>query len=108
MIPSTAIGCRFAGVTARLLLRTAAAAAGGTVVLLSATIAFAIGLAQFTGLPAVPLMLAFSPGGMAEMSLIAIAIGADAAFVVTHHVVRIFMIVVFAPLAFKLMARGRR
>lgn len=108
VVIGTAIGCRFAGVTARLLLRTAAAAAGGTVVLLSATIAFAIGLAQLTGLPAVPLMLAFSPGGLAEMSLIAIAIGADAAFVATHHVVRIFMIVVFAPLAFKLMGRGRR
>lgn len=108
VVIGTAIGCRFAGVTAGLLLRTAAAAAGGTVVLLSATIAFAIGLAQLTGLPAVPLMLAFSPGGLAEMSLIAIAIGADAAFVATHHVVRIFMIVVIAPLAFKLMRRGCR
>ena len=91
-----------------VLSRTAAAAAGGTVVLLSATILFAVGLSQMTGLPVVALTLAFSPGGLAEMSLIAIAIGADAAFVVTHHVVRIFMIVVFAPLAFKLMARGRR
>jgi membrane AbrB-like protein len=108
VVVGTAIGCRFAGVTTRLLLRTAAAAAGGTVVLLSATIAFAMTLAQLTGLPAVPLVLAFSPGGLAEMSLIAIAIGADAAFVATHHVVRIFLIVVLAPLAFKLMRpRGR-
>ncbi len=108
VVVGTAIGCRFAGVTTRLLLRTAAAAAGGTAVLLSATLAFAIGLARVTGLPAVPLVLAVSPGGLAEMSLIAIAIGADAAFVATHHVVRIFMIVVFAPLAFRLMRRGRR
>ncbi len=107
VVVGTAIGCRFAGVTTRLLLRTAAAAAGGTVVLLSATLAFAIGLSQVTGLPAVPLVLAFSPGGLAEMSLIAIAIGADAAFVATHHVVRIFMIVVIAPLAFRLMRRRR-
>ena len=42
------------------------------------------------------------------MSLIAIAVGADAAFVATHHVVRIFMIVVIAPLAFQLMRRGGR
>ena len=89
------------------MLRTAAAAAGDTVVLLCATLAFAMGLAQLTGLPTVPLVLAFSPGGLAEMSLIAIAIGADAAFVATHHVVRIFLIVVIAPLAFKLMRRGR-
>lgn len=107
VVVGTAIGCRFAGVTARLLLRTAAAAAGGTAVLLSATLAFAFALAQVTGLPVVALTLAFSPGGLAEMSLIAIAIGADAAFVATHHVVRIFMIVVFAPLAFKLMRRPR-
>ncbi len=105
IVIGTAIGCRFAGVTIRLLLRTAAVAAGGTAVLLSATIAFAMGLAQLTGLPAVPLMLAFSPGGLAEMSLIAIAIGADAAFVATHHVVRIFLIVVIAPLAFKFRRR---
>ena len=68
---------------------------------------FAIGLAQVTGLPVVPLMLAFSPGGLAEMSLIAIAIGADAAFVATHHIVRIFLVIVIAPLAFKLMRRRR-
>jgi hypothetical protein len=60
-----------------------------------------------TGLPVVALMLAFAPGGLAEMSLIAIAIGADAAFVATHHVVRIFLIVVLAPLAFRFVKRGR-
>ncbi len=89
------------------LPRLPAAAAGGTVVLLSATLVFAMALAQVTGLPVVALVLAFSPGGLAEMSLIAIAIGADAAFVATHHVVRIFMIVVIAPLAFRLMRRER-
>ncbi len=62
-----------------------------------------MGLAQVSGLPAVPLTLAFSPGGLAEMSLIAIAIGA--AFVATHHVVRIFLIVVIAPHAFRLLRR---
>ncbi|MEE8499200.1 MAG: AbrB family transcriptional regulator [Kiloniellales bacterium] len=107
VVIGTAIGCRFAGVSTRLLSRTVVAAAGGTVVLLSATIAFALALAELTGLPVVALMLAFSPGGLAEMSLIAIAIGADAAFVATHHVVRIFLIVVLAPLAFRVMKRRR-
>jgi membrane AbrB-like protein len=108
VVVGTAVGCRFAGVSTRLLVRSIVAAAGGTVVLLAATIAFALTLAQVTGLPAVALMLAFSPGGLAEMSLIAIAIGADAAFVATHHIVRIFLIVVLAPLAFRLIKRGRR
>jgi len=107
LVVGTAIGCRFAGVGFRLLSRTVVAAAGGTVVLFAATVAFALVLAQATGLPAVALMLAFAPGGLAEMSLIAIATGADAAFVATHHVVRIFLIVVLAPLAFRLVKRGR-
>ena len=108
VVVGTAIGCRFAGVSTALLARAVVAAAGGTVVLLAATIGFALVLAQATGLPAVALMLAFAPGGLAEMSLIAIATGTDAAFVATHHVVRIFLVVVFAPLAFRFMRRRRR
>ncbi len=107
VVVGTAIGCRFAGVSARLLTRAILGAAGGTAVLLGATIAFAVVLSRATGLPAVPLSLAFAPGGLAEMSLIAIAINADAAFVATHHVARIFLIVVLAPLAFRLTRRRR-
>jgi uncharacterized membrane protein AbrB (regulator of aidB expression) len=45
--------------------------------------------------------LAFAPGGLAEMSLIAFALAIDAAFVAAHHVLRIAMIVVAAPLIFR-------
>jgi membrane AbrB-like protein len=107
VVVGIAIGCRFAGVTLRLIGRTLLAAAGGTVVLLTATILFALGLSGALDLPGEALILAFSPGGLAEMSLIAIAIGADAAFVATHHIVRIFLIVVFAPAAFRLLTRRR-
>ena len=51
------------------------------------------------GLPIAALVLAFAPGGLAEMSLIALALGVDPAFVSSHHVVRIFLVVVLAPLA---------
>ncbi len=105
VVVGTAIGSRFAGVTIRLIGRTVLAAAGGTVVLLSATLAFALGLNRALGLPGEALVLGFAPGGLAEMSLIAIAIGADAAFVATHHLVRIFLVVVFAPAAFRLLGR---
>jgi membrane AbrB-like protein len=106
VVVGTAIGCRFAGVGVGLIRRAVVAAAGGTVVLMAASIAFAFGLNALTGLPTEALVLAFAPGGLAEMSLIAIAVSADAAFVATHHVVRIFLIVVCAPLVFRLM-RGR-
>ncbi len=38
------------------------------------------------------------------MTLIALALGVDPAFVSTHHVVRIFLVVILAPMAFKLIA----
>jgi len=104
-----AIGARFAGVSPRTIGRALLAAVGATAVLLAATVACALVLTALVGLPLRPLVLAFSPGGLAEMSLIALAIGADAAFVATHHIVRICLIVVLAPATFRLLARrGRR
>jgi membrane AbrB-like protein len=105
IVVGSAIGCRFAGVAFGAIARTALAAAGGTVVLVAVTLLIAMALHAATGLPASALILAFSPGGLAEMSLIAIALSMDAAFVATHHIVRIFLIVVLAPLAFRLLDR---
>ncbi len=107
VVIGTAIGCRFAGTTLRMIRRAVAASLGSTAILLGINAAFAVALHNALDLPAAALMLAYAPGGLAEMSLIAIAIGTDAAFVATHHIVRIFLIVVLAPLAFKVLARAR-
>jgi len=107
VVIGTAIGCRFAGTTARMIRRAVVTALGSTVILLAINIAFAVALHNALDLPAAALMLAYAPGGLAEMSLIAIAVGTDAAFVATHHIVRIFLIVVFAPMTFRLLARAR-
>ncbi len=104
LVVGSAIGCRFAGVPVKRVLRAIAAAAGSTVLMLAVTVAFSLGVRALTGLPAAALVLAFAPGGLAEMSLIALALGVDPAFVSTHHVVRIFLVVVLAPMAFKLFA----
>jgi uncharacterized membrane protein AbrB (regulator of aidB expression) len=42
-----------------------------------------------------------APGGLAEMSLIALVLQVETAFVVCHHVARILMVVVGADLAFR-------
>ncbi len=106
VVVGTSIGCRFAGVELSFISRTAVLAAGSTVILIAVTLAFAIALNAATDLPITALILAFAPGGLAEMSLIALAMSLDAAFVATHHIVRIFLIVVLAPVAFR--ARARR
>jgi uncharacterized membrane protein AbrB (regulator of aidB expression) len=46
-------------------------------------------------------VLAYAPGGFAEMSLIALALSVDSAFVASHHLIRIILVVTLAPLLFR-------
>ena len=55
-----------------------------------------------SGIDVRPIVLAYSPGGLAEMSLIALSLGIETAFVATHHIVRIGLIVIAAPLVFRI------
>ncbi len=105
VVVGAAIGCRFSGIQMGLVARCIAAASGATIILVAISLLFAWGLHSLTGLSFVALFLAFAPGGLAEMSLIALSLSLDSAFVATHHIVRIFIIVVCAPLLFKLLQR---
>lgn len=105
VVVGAAIGCRFSGIGLAVVAKVALVAAGLTALLLAAAVVFSWVLHFATGLPTAELILAYAPGGLAEMSLVALALGVDAAFVSTHHIVRIFLIVTFAPLAFALGSR---
>jgi membrane AbrB-like protein len=111
VVVGTTIGCRFAGVGMKLVGRTLLASVGSTVILVGGGLLFAVLLHPITGLPTIGIFLAFAPGGVAEMSLIALALSIDAALVATHHIVRIFLIVVCTPLLFRFLPSsliGRR
>ena len=109
VVVGTAVGCRFTGVGVRTLGRSAVLAIGLTTLLLGLTLTLALTLHHATGLDLGALILAFTPGGLTEMSLIALSLGLDVAFVSTHHILRIMMIVALAPLAFALWVRlGKR
>lgn len=111
VVVGTTVGCRFAGVALSLVGRTILAAVGSTTILVGGGLLFAVLLHPLTDLPTIGIFLAYAPGGVAEMSLIALALSIDAALVATHHIVRIFFIVVFTPLLFRFLpARliGRR
>ena len=103
VIIGSAIGARFAGVRPSFVLRIAAAALGLTALLCAVAVPFVVGLARLTGLDPLILLLAYAPGGVAEMSLVALAMDVDPSFVATHHVVRIGLVVLFVPLAFRLV-----
>ena len=44
-------------------------------------------------------VLAFAPGGQAELTVLAVIVGADLSFVIAHHVLRIFIVIMGAPVA---------
>lgn len=46
--------------------------------------------------------LAFAPGGQAEMTLLALVTGADLGFVILHHLTRIVIVILGAPVAARL------
>ncbi len=52
-------------------------------------------------------MLSYAPGGFAEMSLIGLALGIEVAMVATHHLFRLFLIILTGPIVFRtLLKRG--
>ena len=68
---------------------------------------FAVIVSALTGLELIALLLAYAPGGVAEMSLIAFAIDADSGFVAVHHIVRIVFVMISVPLLAAWVARTR-
>lgn len=91
------VGAKYAGITiteVRHILGAALAycACIGTVSVVFASVTFQLGLAS---LPAA--LMAFAPGGQAEMTVLAIVAGFDVAYVVLHHLVRLTLVIIAAP-----------
>ena len=101
IVLGSAIGMRFAGTTPRSIASDAGHGAVATMIMLGVAILFAVGFARLTGQSFGALVLAFAPGGFAEMSLIALALSVDSAFVASHHLIRIILVVTLAPVIFR-------
>jgi membrane AbrB-like protein len=107
LVIGSSVGTRFSGTPVALIGQTLLLGAGATVIMLLITLSFGGALSALTGY-VVLLLLAFIPGGFTEMSLIALAMGVDPAFVVTHHSVRVFLVVLIALPAFTWLQRTGR
>lgn len=98
------IGAKYAGITMAEVRRDLAAGFGFCVILIVLTICV-VELVVLTDLaPGMEALLAFAPGGQAELTVLALIVGADVAFVVAHHVLRIFVVILGAPIAVRVFA----
>jgi membrane AbrB-like protein len=108
IVVGAAIGGRFAGVTLSQVGRIARLAVLTSAISIGAAVVVAEAVSRFTTINLATLFLGLAPGGLAEMSLIALALGVDTAFVTVMHFFRVAMIMLLAPQAFRLLPRPRR
>ena len=100
VVMGTAIGCRFIGLETNEIFRSMFLGVGATLIMLFFTIVFAYLSYIYFENKFLEVILAFSPGGIAEMGIIAYSINADIAYVAAHQVFRLSMIVLFVPIMF--------
>lgn len=90
-------GANFVGTDRAFLLQTAVAGVGAIVIGALVAIAVAIPVAHLMDTSVAKVFLAYAPGGSDTMSILALALGLEPAFVVSHHVIRMFGLGVVVP-----------
>ncbi|QYK42575.1 MAG: AbrB family transcriptional regulator [Paracoccaceae bacterium] len=101
------IGVQYVGVTWREL-RAFVLSGLAFVVLLAALAALFTEIVTLSGLARpVEGFLAFAPGGQAEMTVLALVTGADLGFVILHHLTRMVVVILGAPVAARLVGVRR-
>ncbi len=102
------VGARFIGFDWRLLARSAWASVGSFVAGTLVSVIFAAAAALVLALPFAQTMVAFSPGGLEAMTILAFALGLDPLYVGAQHLARFILISLTLPLALRLwIARTR-
>lgn len=106
LVLGSSIGCRYLGVRLQEVLGTIRIALGSALILIGSAVAFSYAVHSFAGVQSQALLLSLSPGGVVEMTLIALSLGIDVAFVTVHHLARIVLAIFVAPLAFRIMGHS--
>lgn len=92
------VGMKYSGITMAEVRRDLAAGFGFCGILIVLTLIFVEGIYLLGLANGMDALLAFAPGGQAELTILALIVGADVAFVIAHHVLRIFVVILGAPL----------
>ena len=98
VVTGTFVGLRFKGVSLRLILDTLVAGLATVMLGLVVSGAFALAAARLLKLPLDQLLLAYAPGGVDVMAIMALALGLDPAFVGVHHALRFMALSIVLPI----------
>lgn len=102
LVLGTHIGTKFSGVPLASIRTGILVSIGHMVLMLAITCAIAYALVVLVQGNFTTGFLAFAPGGVAEMSLVALGLGLDVGFIATLHVARIILIMIAAPWVYRI------
>jgi membrane AbrB-like protein len=101
LVVGVTLGLRFKGIAPRSLGRFLGLSALSVLAMMAIAFLLALAVAA-TGVAPVPIMvLAYAPGGLVEMGLIALSLQANPIFVTAHHLVRILVTVSVAVIGWR-------
>lgn len=96
VVIGTGLGVRFAGMPPRQFLLALRLAAINVAISISVAAAVAFALGPSVGESPAAVFLAFAPGGLAEMVLIALSLQVSVVYVSVHHILRILLAITLA------------
>jgi len=105
-VVGTALGSRFGAFEGRRMWLALRLSALNVALVLMVAGVIALILAGPVGEPVPAVILAFAPGGITEMSLVALSLQMSAVYVTMHHLLRIVLAVIFARLGMALLPKG--
>ncbi len=92
------VGVRYTGITPGEIRRFVFAGVLYSMVTAAFSLAFVFLVLSVLPVSPIDALFAFLPGGQAEMTIMAIVAGADVAFVIAHHFLRIMVVLLFAQI----------
>ncbi|MDC1250770.1 AbrB family transcriptional regulator [Pelagibacteraceae bacterium] len=105
LILGASVGCRFADKSLKEVASNSFHSLVATVILVTLGLLAAIVATYFVDTNFLTLLLSFSPGGIYEVAVIAIAFDLDPNFVAFHHIIRLLMILFTVPIILRIIGK---
>ena len=105
LILGASVGCRFTDKSLKEVSGNAFHSLIATAILVTLGLLAAIVATYFVDTNFLTLLLSFSPGGIYEVAVIAIAFDLDPNFVAFHHIIRLLMILFTIPIILKIIGK---
>jgi membrane AbrB-like protein len=108
LILGASVGCRFAEKTVKEIANNSLHSLVATTILVLLGLVAAYVATFFVDTNILTLILSFSPGGIYEVAVIAIAFDLDPDFVAFHHIIRLLFILFTVPIILRILSKFKK